>query len=130
LPIEVEQSFGVNVPDMPLRIIGRIDAVFQQGNSVEIRDFKTTTSVATPEQAKSRATASQQLTLYALAWQLLHDEIPALLTLDFVETGQVGSVRKQAKSLDTLRSKLALMVQQFQAGEFPPGKDHTYCMHP
>lgn len=130
LPIEIEQSFGVNIPGLPLKVVGRLDAVFQHENGVEIRDFKTTTSVNTPEKAKARATGSQQLTLYALAWQLQHDELPALLTLDFVETGQIGSVRKQAKSLDTLRTKLATMVTQLQAGEYPPGKDHTYCAHP
>jgi DNA helicase-2/ATP-dependent DNA helicase PcrA len=130
LPIEVEQSFGVSLPDTPLKIIGRIDAVFQLETGIEICDFKTSTSVTTPEQAKSRATGSKQLTLYALAWQLQHDEMPALLTLDFVETGQTGSVRKQPKSLDTLQSKLRQMVDQLQAGEYPPGKDHTYCKHP
>ena len=130
LPIEVEQSFGVSVPDAPVRIVGRIDAVYQLGAGVEIRDFKTTTSVTTPEQAKSRATTSNQLTLYALAWQLQHDEMPALLTLDFVETGQLGSVRKQPKSLQTMLAKLAQMAEQLQAGEYPPGKDHNYCVHP
>lgn len=130
LPLEVEQGFGVIVPDAPLRIVGRIDAVYQLDKGVEIRDFKTSTSVTTPEKAKSRATASQQLTLYALAWQLMHDEMPALLTLDFVETGQIGSVRKQPKSLDTMRAKLATMVEQLQAGVYPLGKDHSYCKHP
>ncbi len=130
LPLEVEQAFGVNLPDTPLRMVGRIDAVYQLDKGVEIRDFKTSTSVNTSEKAKSRATSSQQLTLYALAWRLMHDEMPALLTLDFVETGQIGSVRKQPKSLDTMRAKLETMVQQLQAGEYPLGKDHTYCKHP
>lgn len=130
LPLEVEQAFSVVLPDTALRIVGRIDAVYQLDKGVEIRDFKTSTSVNTPEKAKSRATSSQQLTLYALAWQLMHDEMPALLTLDFVETGQIGSVRKQPKSLDTMRAKLEVMVAQLQAGEYPLGKDHTYCKHP
>lgn len=130
LPIEVEQSFGVVIPDVALKVIGRIDAVYQLERGVEIRDFKTSSSVTTPEKAKSRATGSQQLTLYALAWQLMHGELPALLTLDFVETGQIGSVRKQAKSLDTMHAKLKQMVTSIQAGEYPLGKDHTYCSHP
>ena len=130
LPIEVEQSFGVQVPGLPLKIIGRMDAVYQLDKGIEIRDFKTSSSVTTAEQAKARATGSKQLTLYALAWQLMHDEMPALLTLDFVETGQTGSVKKQTKSLDTLRTKLEQMVAHLQAGEYPPGVDHTYCQHP
>lgn len=130
LPIEIEQKFGVTVPGLPLKIIGRMDAVYQHGSGVEIRDFKTSSSVTTAQKAKDRATGSQQLTIYAFAWQLMHDELPGVLTLDFIETGQMGSVRKQAKSLDTLRGKLELLVRGLQAGEYPPGRDHTYCSHP
>jgi len=130
LPTDVELPFNVAVPGLPLRIKGRMDAVYQRGNGVEICDFKTSVSVATPEKAKSRASNSQQLTLYALAWQLMHGELPQLLALDFVATGQRGSVRKQQKSLDTLQGKLATMVANLQAGHYPPGKDHAYCAHP
>ena len=130
LPMHTEQSFGTVVPDLPLKIVGRIDAVYAHPNGIEIRDYKTSTSVQTPEQAKSRATSSTQLTLYALAWKLQNDEMPALLTLDFVETGLLGSVRKQPKSLETMTAKLRDMVQHLQQGSYPPGKDHTYCAHP
>ncbi len=130
LPHEIEQAFRVEVPDTKLIIKGRIDAIYPLGNGVEIRDYKTGTSVTTAEKAKSRATASNQLTLYALAWQLMHGELPALLTLDFVETGILGSVKKQAKSLDTLQNKLKEMVQNLEANKYDPGKDHTYCKHP
>ena len=130
LPIGVEQAFGVPVPNLPLKITGRMDAVYQQEDGVEIRDFKTSSSVTTPEKAKSRATNSQQLSIYALAWQIKHDELPAILTLDFVETGQIGSVHKTQRSLDTLQTKLAGMITDLQAGTYSPGKDHTYCSHP
>jgi DNA helicase-2/ATP-dependent DNA helicase PcrA len=130
LPIETEKPFGVAVPGLPLKIIGRIDAVYQRKNGVEIKDFKTGTSVTTEKKAKDRATGSQQLSLYALAWYLLHGELPQLLTLDFVETDQQGSVRKQQKSLDTLTNKLHTMVDEIQAGTYPPGRDHLFCSHP
>ncbi|MFA5004039.1 MAG: ATP-dependent DNA helicase [Candidatus Saccharimonadales bacterium] len=130
LPIESEQAFAVNIPDLPLKMKGRIDAVYQLEGGVEIRDFKTSTSVTTPEKAKARATSSTQLTLYALAWQLMHDEMPALLTLDFVETERLGSVKKQPKSLETIRAKLQTMLENLQAGVYPAGKDHNYCKHP
>lgn len=130
LPIEDELPFSVHIPDLPLKLVGRMDAIYQLDEGIEIRDFKTSTSVTTPEQAKARTTNSKQLTLYALAWKLLHGEMPAKLTLDFVETGQIQSVRKQAKSLDTMQRKLADMISHLQAGEYPPGKDHTYCKHP
>jgi DNA helicase II / ATP-dependent DNA helicase PcrA len=130
LPIEVEKPFRVEVPDTDLVMTGRIDAVYPSGKGVEIRDYKTGTSVTTPEKAKRRATASNQLTLYALAWRLLNDEMPDLLTLDFVETGLKGSVRKQEKSLVTFSLKLRDMTGKIRAGDYPMGKDHEFCKHP
>lgn len=130
LPTKDEEPFGAILPGLPIKIIGRIDALYIRPDGVEIRDFKTSSSVATDEKAKSRATTSQQLTVYALAWLILHGEIPKLLVLDFVETGKQGSVKKTQRGIDTLISKLTIMNQQLRAGEYPMGKDHTYCSHP
>jgi DNA helicase-2/ATP-dependent DNA helicase PcrA len=130
LPVETEWPFTLKLPDVALDIRGKIDAVYQLADGVEIRDFKTGTSVTTPEQAKSRTQSSQQLTLYALAWQELRGELPKQLGLDFVETSQYAPVRRQQKSLDTLRDKLRTMVDELQAGQYPPAQDHRYCMHP
>ncbi|HVW23537.1 MAG TPA: ATP-dependent DNA helicase [Candidatus Saccharimonadales bacterium] len=128
LPLETEWPFTLELSQLTIR--GKIDAVYQTEQGVEIRDFKTGTSANTPEKAKSRVSGSQQLTLYALAWQNLRGEMPAKLTLDFVETGQLASVKKQAKSLDTLEEKLAVMVKDLLAGNYPLGRDHSRCQHP
>ena len=130
LPTHDELPFGVMVPNLPIKIIGRMDAVYERPSGAEIRDFKTSSSVTTPEKAKSRATTSQQLTVYALAWQLMHDELPEKLVLDFVETGQLGSIRKTQRGIDTLCTKLATMNEQLRAGQYPPGLKHDYCSHP
>ena len=130
LPIETEWPFELVLSNIPLIVRGKMDAIYQLPAGIEVRDFKTGTSVRTAEQAKNRATNSQQLTLYAFAWEQLRGELPARLTLDFVETGQLGSVRKQPKSLLTLQDKLLTMTQQLLTGQFPPGRDHMYCMHP
>jgi DNA helicase-2/ATP-dependent DNA helicase PcrA len=130
LPSALETPFRVSLADIGLTITGRIDAVYPLGDAVEIRDYKTGTSVTTAEKAKSRATGSQQLTLYALAWRQLHDEMPALLSLDFVETGLIGSVKKQAKSLATLEQKLAEMVASIRSGQYPAASRHDNCAHP
>lgn len=130
LPTKDEADFVVKIPDLDIKVTGRMDAVYERPGGVEIRDFKTSTSVATPEKAKQRATSSGQLTVYALAWQLLHDELPKLLVLDFVETRQLGTVRKTQRSVDTLKGKLVTMNDQLRAGDYPPGRDHSYCSHP
>jgi DNA helicase-2/ATP-dependent DNA helicase PcrA len=128
LPIETEWPFTLELPSLTIR--GKIDAVYQTEQGAEIRDFKTGTSANTPEKAKSRVSGSQQLTLYALAWLSLRGEMPAKLTLDFVETGQIASVKKQPKSLTTLEEKLEVMVKDLQAGKYPAGRDHSRCQHP
>ncbi len=130
LPSRDEAAFRNEIPELPVIIKGRMDAIYERADGVEIRDFKTSTSVATAEKAKSRATNSAQLTVYALAWKLMHDELPKLLSLDFVETGHIGSVRKTQASINTLLDKLAIMNQQLRAGEYPLGKSHDYCSHP
>ena len=130
LPTADERPFAVEVPDLPIKIVGRIDAIYERPSGVEIRDFKTSSSVTTPEKAKSRATGSQQLTVYALAWQIMHDSLPEKLTLDFVETGQIGPVRRTQRSIDTLLSHLTTMNEQLRAGVYPMGKKHDYCSHP
>lgn len=130
LPTEDEANFTVAVPNLPMQITGRIDAIYERPEGVEIRDFKTSTSVSTPEKAKQRATSSGQLTVYALAWQLNHGELPKLLALDFIETGQLGTVRKTKASLDTLKDRLTTMNEQLRAGYYPPGRNHIYCSHP
>ncbi|HET7320663.1 MAG TPA: ATP-dependent DNA helicase [Candidatus Saccharimonadales bacterium] len=130
LPLETEWPFELTLPDLPLTIRGKIDAIYQMDKGIEIRDFKTGTGVRSAEQAKSRATSSQQLTLYAYAWQQLRGDMPNRLSLDFVETGQLASVKKQPKSLLTLHAKLKTMVEQLSANKFPAGHDHKYCMHP
>lgn len=130
VPQAIEEPFAFTLPDGNLRVHGRFDAVFTTDKGVEIVDYKTSATIDTPEKAKRRATASQQLTLYALAWQLLHDEIPAQVSLNFIDTGMIGSLKKTQASLDTMRQKLMAAAEGIRGGEFPPGKDHLFCIHP
>jgi DNA helicase-2/ATP-dependent DNA helicase PcrA len=130
LPIEVEKPFNVAIPDLPVRIKGRMDAVYAHSKGVEIRDYKTSQAVLSDKKAKEKASSSQQLTVYALAWQLMHDELPAALTLDYVETGHMGSVKRLPASLETLKKNLGKMVESMQTGVYPLGSSHDYCSHP
>ncbi len=130
VPLGIEDSFECSLDDQKLTIRGRFDAVFPLNESVEIVDYKTGSSVKSSEQAKSRAVASQQLTLYALAWQHLHHQLPALMTLDFVDTDLQGSVKKTQRSLDTMLDRLSKVADGIRANSFKPGKDHRNCQHP
>lgn len=130
LPQSVEDSFECWLEDQKLTIRGRFDVVFELGESVEIVDYKTGSSIKTTEQAKNRAVASQQLTLYALAWQHLHQQLPSLMTLDFVDANLQGSVKKTGRSIDTMLDRLTRVADGIRANNFKPGKDHRNCQHP
>lgn len=129
-PLYVEESFNVELDPEDIALRGRYDVVLEK-DGIEIRDYKTSLSVKTTSKAKQRATASTQLTLYALAWQLTHGKLPERLSLQFVDTNTIGSVRKTQKGIDGLRSRLEKAVIDLKQGNFPGGtQKHTYCLHP
>jgi hypothetical protein len=68
--------------------------------------------------------------MYALAWRIEHDEDPVSVSLDYVQTGEIGVVKKRADSLDKMQAKLADMATAIVAGEFPAGSNHDFCIHP
>ncbi len=129
-PLAIEESFKITLPELALTVRGRFDAVFPLGEGVEIVDYKTSTSVDTPEKAKQRASSSEQLTLYALAWHRMHDELPALVTLDFIDTGERGSLKKTIRGIDGAVSRLQKVAEGIRSNQFPPGKEHRFCIHP
>jgi ATP-dependent exoDNAse (exonuclease V) beta subunit len=129
-PLAVEKPFQIRLPESHLILRGRIDAVLPDGAGVQIHDYKTSTSVQTAAKAKSKTTASNQLVMYALAWRIEHDEDPVSVCLDYVQTGQLGVVKKRSDSLDKMHAKLAEMADAIMAGKFPPGSDHEFCIHP
>lgn len=128
-PSRVEAPFVIKLNEAKLIIRGRFDTVYEDGDGVEIRDYKTGETVTDEKKAKSRSQSSDQLKLYALAWQHMHGELPAKLTLDFIETGFIGTSAKRQQSIDTLERKLSHMADSIRAFEFPPGHDHRYCQH-
>lgn len=130
IPIAFEEPFRISLDDINLTIRGQFDAVFPNEDGVEIRDYKTSTTVDTPERAKSRASGSEQLTLYALAWQVLHDELPKQVTLDFIDTGMRGSIGKTQRGIDGVKSRLKVVADGVRTQSFPLGKDHDFCIHP
>ena len=129
-PIQSEFPFKIHLKESGVTINGRIDAIYQDTKGVVIVDYKTGTSVTSPEKAKQRATSSKQLTLYALAWQQLRNELPYSLQLDFVETGQIGAVARQQKSIDTILKDIDRMAHDLRRGIYSPGASHEFCEHP
>lgn len=129
-PTLIEHPFTVDLQEEGMLVRGRFDAVFESEAAVEIRDYKTSTTVDTAEKAKRRASGSDQLTLYALVWQELRGEMPTVLSLEFVDTNLVGSVKKTQRGIDSMRAKLGQITQALMQHDFQPGANHDYCRHP
>ena len=127
LPSYTEKSFHFEAAP-GIGVNGRFDAVYVEGKHVEIRDFKTS-QVDTTEKADKRAAASIQLAVYGLAWTSLIGQIPDALTLDYIETGQIGTTTQTAARQAELVRQITQMAENLRAGLYPPGKSHFYCIH-
>lgn len=128
-PYQIEYKFEVPIAE-DIILHGRIDAVFKNGG-LDIRDYKTGDSVKDEKKAISKARESKQLTLYALAWQIEHGEMPTTVTLQYPDTDLVASVRRKQQTLDSTQEKLIKAVSDLKIGKFPLGTSrHDYCLHP
>ncbi len=130
IPKYIEEPFTAELLDEGVVLRGRFDVAFDDENGTEIRDYKSGTKVNDDEKAKKRAQSSIQLTMYALAWQVTHGKLPDNLTLDFIDTGFIGSVKKTERGITTLRGKLAVAATHVRNHDFPLGSQHDYCIHP
>jgi DNA helicase II / ATP-dependent DNA helicase PcrA len=131
LPKSVEDSFVAKVEDARLIMKGRYDAVFESSEEgIEICDYKTGgAGIDNQDAAVRRAKTSDQLTMYALAWYLMHGEAPKKLTLDFLDQGFVGTVSKTAKQLETMAQKIVKVSNEIRSGNFEAGSSCFNCSH-
>jgi DNA helicase II / ATP-dependent DNA helicase PcrA len=128
-PSQVERSFEVGLDDIDVVVRGRIDAVFERKNGVEIRDFKTS-AVDNQKKADTKAKGSVQLMIYALAWHQLTGNLPVKLTLDYVDTGLTGSYTPTMADLEKIKYQISKVAQGIRSGEFTPSGNCFYCSHP
>ena len=130
IPVAVEEKFRVLIPNSRCILKGRIDVVLPVDGGVEMHDYKTSTSVTDQKKAKEKTTNSKQLTMYALAWQLKTGEPAKQVSLDYVRTGQMASVKKTSRSMNSMQVLLAQAAEDILEGKFVPGDKHEYCIHP
>ncbi len=128
-PLHIEHPFEAKLDGQDIILHGRMDVVLDE-NGIEIRDYKTGKKGYDQKQAKTYASSSHQLAVYALAWQINHDELPARVALHYVDDDMIGAVAKQQRSIDTLRSKLEEAANNIRKGNYPPQGDHRFCVHP
>lgn len=128
-PAQIEQSFEFSLPSAQTLVRGRFDAVYQS-EQVEIRDYKTgATAVNTQDKADTKAKASFQLGVYALAWQTIKGQPPDVLSLDFIDSGLIGRAAKTPRQLSTIENKIHQAAKGIRAGDFRPARSHLFCTH-
>lgn len=127
--LHIEHDFEVRLEEQDIILHGRIDAVLDD-NGVEIRDYKTGLNGYDEKTAKTKASASQQLAVYALAWQLANGQLPARVALHYVDEDVIGAVSKRAQSFETLQKKLEEAAENIRNNNYPARGEHRYCIHP
>ena len=124
VPVAVERPFRVRIGNDTVQ--GRYDRVDETPDGVVITDYKSS-DVRDPKQAAQRARDSLQLQVYALAYEAETGELPAAVQLRFLETGQVGRVKPDAKHLDKARSTVERAADGIRNGRFDPAPGYLAC---
>jgi DNA helicase-2/ATP-dependent DNA helicase PcrA len=122
--VAVERPFGVEIDG--IRIAGRYDRVDRTADGVVIVDYKTG-SGGTERKARERARDSEQLQLYALAWQAETGALPAAMELRFLGDGLVGRAVPEPARLERSRARLAAAAGDAASGRRDPRPDPFTC---
>jgi RecB family exonuclease len=115
-----EVPIRFDVPQARLRIRGKIDALFQRTDGVEVRDFKTGRNKTSADKLAKQAKANFQLRSYALALKELKGEPPAAVVLDYVVTGVEGEAELTKTILNNHLDKLQVMADSIRNRDFAP----------
>jgi ATP-dependent DNA helicase UvrD/PcrA len=124
VPVAVERPFRVRIGNDTVQ--GRYDRVDETTDGVVITDYKSS-DVRDPKQAAQRARDSLQLQVYALAYEAETGELPAAVQLRFLETGQVGRVKPDAKHLEKARTTVERAADGIRNGRFDPAPGYLAC---
>jgi DNA helicase-2/ATP-dependent DNA helicase PcrA len=125
VPQMIEQEFVVRLDDV--RIRGRIDRVDQGPDGrIKITDYKSS-PVRTQDKADDQARSNLQLSIYAFAYQVLHQRMPDQLCLHFVETGLEGTSRAVEHPLGEHTGLIRQTVAGIRAGQFEPRPALARC---
>ncbi|MFA6081959.1 MAG: ATP-dependent DNA helicase [Patescibacteria group bacterium] len=133
-PDSIEHKFEVKMTTT--KLVGRIDAVYHNGlGSISnnklplIIDFKTSSSVTNQSDADTKTKDSDQLTLYALAWQNSHNVIPQT-ALYFPSSNLFGIKTVTQKQIDRQLEridKIVGLIEKEQLDATPSKFTCQYC---
>jgi DNA helicase-2/ATP-dependent DNA helicase PcrA len=129
VPTFVEREFRFSVQGNLLR--GRWDRVDVRGGEVVIIDFKST-DVRTQQDADRRAKDSEQLSIYALAYEAVFGRLPDRVELHFLGRDVVvGQARKTPADIAAVRALILEAASGIRAQRFiatpDPYRACPYC---
>jgi DNA helicase-2/ATP-dependent DNA helicase PcrA len=109
------------------RVRGRYDRVdVESDGRVVITDYKSS-DVRDPATAARRARESLQLSMYALAYEAQHGQLPDELSLHFLESGLIGRSEPTEKRLERAQEKIGYAAEGIRAGRFEPTPQPMRC---
>ncbi|MFB3816634.1 MAG: ATP-dependent helicase [Candidatus Methylomirabilales bacterium] len=126
LPMAVERPFAFLLGRT--KVVGRWDRLDSRDGGAVIVDYKSS-AVRDQKEADRRARESLQLDIYALAYQQMHEALPAAVELQFLESGLVGAARKTLADLAATREQIAAVARGIRAREFAPTPGYLQCSY-
>jgi DNA helicase-2/ATP-dependent DNA helicase PcrA len=124
-PVCVEQAFNFILDKN--KIVGRWDRIDLTPEGAVIIDFKTSDKVKKQKQADKRVKDTLQLSIYALAYNIIKGELPARVEFHFVDTGILGSGRRTTGELEKTKDTIREVSRGIRAREFTARPDYFAC---
>ncbi len=124
MPLFIEKEFSFIFEEN--KITGRLDRVDKRGDKVTIMDFKTS-EVKTQKDADRRVRESDQLKLYSLAYKTIYGTLPEEVSLYFLESGIVGTVRVKEEDLEGIKDKVRRVASGIRRQEYPATPGYMSC---
>ncbi len=124
-PAYIEQQFNFVLGKD--KIVGRWDRIDEISDGAVIVDFKTSDTVKKQKQADKRVKASLQLSIYALAYNMIKGELPLRVEFHFVDTGLVGRDQRTEGDLEKIKELIQEASRGIRVREFPAKPEYSAC---
>ncbi|MBI4354137.1 MAG: ATP-dependent helicase [Candidatus Omnitrophica bacterium] len=123
-PSLIEEKFSFSLDDF--FVVGRWDRVDREGKDAVIIDYKSS-DVDDQIKANQRVRESLQMAVYALAWKMIHGQIPKRLELRFLETDVIGQAVFSDEDLNATTDHLRQVARGIRGLDFRAEPDVFSC---
>jgi DNA helicase-2/ATP-dependent DNA helicase PcrA len=124
LPTYLEKEFKVAIGFE--KLVGRFDRIDVVNGKVYIIDYKSS-SVKDKKEADKRTRQSLQMDIYTLAYKLTFDKLPEAVQLYFLESGIVGSAKKEESNLEKVIDRIKEVSTGIRQQNFEAKPKYNAC---